>query len=65
MSKERISDEERAEPMWTDWFQTLKLNDPKSLGIFFTILGDFVEENSHTASYLTIEDLHAILLDEI
>ncbi len=65
MSKKRISDEERAELMWTDWFQTLKLNNPESLGIFFTILGDFVEENSHTVSYLTVEDLHAILLDEI
>lgn len=65
MSKERISDEERAELIWTDWFQTLKLNNPNNLVIFFTILGDFVEANSHTASYLTVEDLHAILLDEI
>lgn len=65
MSKERINDEERAKLIWLDWFQTLKLNNPKSLGIFFTILSDFVEENSHTASYLTVEDLHAILLEEI
>ena len=65
MSKERISDEERAELIWTDWFQTLKLNNPTNLVIFFTILCDFVESNSHTASYLTVEDLHTILLDEI
>lgn len=65
MNKERISDEESAELIWTDWFQTLKVNNPESLKIFFTILCDFVEENSHTASYLTVEDLHTILLDEV
>jgi len=65
MGKERISDEEKAELMWTDWFQKIKETNPFSLAIFFTVLGDFVEENSHTASYLTVEDLHAVLLDEI
>ena len=65
MTKERKSPQDKAELNWIDWFHTLKLNNPKSLVIFFTILGDFVEANSHTASYLTVEDLHMILLDEI
>lgn len=65
MSKERKSKEDKVDISWIDWFQTLKLNKPKGLAIFFTVLSNFVEAYPRDANYLTVEDLHTILLDEI
>lgn len=65
MSKEDIGEPNRAELVWLDWFHTLKLNKPRPLIIFFTVLSDFVDQYPDIASSLTVEDLHAILLDTI
>ena len=60
-----MSEPDRVEPTWSEWFQTLNLKNPISLAVFFTILNNFVAENPDIASYLTVEDLQAILTDEI
>lgn len=65
MNKNRISEQDRAETMWLEWFQTLKLNHPDQLVIFFNTLSEFTLEYPEDANRLTVEDLQAILLDEI
>lgn len=65
MCKEEKSEQDRAELNWLVWFQALKLDKPNTISVFFEVLKDFVDEYPDIASYLTLDDLHVVLLDEI
>ena len=64
MSKEKPI-EGQAEQDWTKWFQRTKHENPKGCLIFVNVLNDFVEAHPDIAKYLTLETMHAVLLDEI
>ncbi len=67
MSKEEEKPIEPSEPdvSWIHWFQRTKHENLKGLLIFISLLNDFVIKHPDDAKYLTVETMHAILMEEI
>lgn len=59
MSKNRT----RRQQDWTLWWDVMKIAEPMSFVHFTRMLTDFVEHFPTECTYITIEDLQAILVD--
>lgn len=65
MSKDKIPKPNGIKLIWLDWLFETQQENRRGLLIFISILNSFVEQYPDEAKVLTVETMHAILLDEI